>query len=180
MVSSEQGAFHSLLATRYSPLHELNSDAAERAEVGMQRVALAGEHHAGERSGEHKMAGLERHAVAAELVGEPGDAEGRMAEHAGRDAGLLDLRILVHDAADPAQVDLERPDRPPADHDAGGGAVVGHRVEDLALVLDARVDDLDRRYHAFGGAQHVGQADARALQRLAEDEGELYLDPRTA
>jgi hypothetical protein len=36
-----------------------------------------------------------------------------MAEHAGGDAGLLDLGIAVHDAADPAQVDVERTGRPP-------------------------------------------------------------------
>ena len=116
----------------------------------------------------------------AELVGEPGDAERRMAEHAGGDAGLLDLGILVHDAADPAQVDVHRTDRPAADHDAGRGAVVGDGVEDLARVLQARVDDLDRRHHVFGRAQHVRQADARALQLLAEDEGQLDLDPRPA
>ena len=73
-----------------------------------------------------------------------------------------------------------RPDRPAADHDAGGRAVVRDRVEDLALVLQARVDDLDRRHDVFGRAQHVGQADARALERLAHDEGELDLDPRPA
>src|SRR5882757_4922763 len=85
----------------------------------MQRVALAGEHHPGERARQHQMAGLERDAVLAELVGKPGHAQGRMTEHAGRHAGLLDFRILVHDAADPAQIDVERPDRPAADHDAG-------------------------------------------------------------
>ena len=44
----------------------------------------------------------------------------------------------------------------------------------------AGVDDLDRRDHVFGRAQHVGQADAGALERLAEHEGELDLDPRPA
>src|SRR5580704_5804693 len=52
----------------------------------------------------------------AELVGEPGDAKRRMAEHAGGDAGLLDLGVAIHDAADPAQIDVHRPDRPAADH----------------------------------------------------------------
>ncbi len=73
-----------------------------------------------------------------------------------------------------------RPDRPAAEGDAGGGAVVGDGVDDLARVLDARVDDLDRRDDIFGGAQHVGQADARPLQPLAHDEGEFDLDPRLA
>src|SRR5690349_13910155 len=39
---------------------ELHGDAAERAEIGMQRVALAGEHHASERARKHEMAGLDR------------------------------------------------------------------------------------------------------------------------
>ena len=97
------------------------------------------------------------------LLASQATPERRMAEHAGGDAGLLDLGILVHDAADPAQVDVQRADRPAADHDAGGGAVVRDRVEDLARVLQARIDDLDRRHDIFGRAQHVGQADARAL-----------------
>ena len=95
------------------------------------------------------MAGLEPHTQRAELVGEPGDAERRMAEHAGGDAGLLDLGVAIHDAADPAQVDIERPDRPAADDDAGRRPVVGHGVEDLARVLQARIDDLDRRHHVL-------------------------------
>ncbi len=71
-------------------------------------------------------------------------------------------------------------DRPAADDNAGGGAVVGHGVENLARVLQARVDDLDRRHDVFGGAQHVGQADAGTAQLLAENERQLDLDPRPA
>src|SRR4030067_481021 len=40
------------------------------------------DHTAGDRAGQPQMAGLERGAHGAELVGEPGDAERRMAEHA--------------------------------------------------------------------------------------------------
>ena len=151
--------------------------AAELSEIGMQRVAFRGEHHAGERTGEDQMAGLEPHTQRAELVGEPGDAERGMAEHAGGDAGLLDLGIAIHDAADPAQVDIERPDRPAADDDAGRRPVVGDGVEDLARVLQARIDDLDRRHHILGRAQHVGEAHAGAAQRPAEDEGDLRSRP---
>ena len=112
------------------------------------------------------MTRLERHAVLAELVGEPGDAERGMPEHAGGDAGLLDLRIAVHDAADPAQIDSERPDRPAADDDAGSGAVVGNGVENLARILQSRIDDLERRHDIFGGAQHIGQPDAGPVSGL--------------
>src|ERR1051326_2539806 len=84
--------------------NKLYGETAEQTEIGVQRVALAGEHDAGERAGEHQVAGIERDAVLAELVGEPGDAERRMAEHAGGDAGLLDLGVALPDAADPAQI----------------------------------------------------------------------------
>src|SRR3954466_13756751 len=96
-------------------LDELHGDAAERAEVGVERIALVREHHPGERARQHEMPGLERDAVTAQLVGEPSHAERGMAEHAGGNAGLLDLRVLVHDPADPAQVDVERAHRPAAD-----------------------------------------------------------------
>src|ERR1700691_1832498 len=109
--------------------NKLYGNAAELAKVGMQRIAFPGKHHARERGGENDMADIERHAVLAELVGEPRHAERGMAEHAGGDAGLLDLRVAIHDAADPAQVDLQRPDRPAADNDARRGAVGRHGVE---------------------------------------------------
>src|SRR5580658_5990693 len=144
----------------------------------MQRVALAREHDTRKRAGEHEMARFERYAMLADLVGEPGHAERGMAEHARGDASLLDLRIAVQHAADPAQVDFERPYRPAADDNAGGGAVVGDGVENLSRILQPRVDDLERRHDIFGGAQHVGQADTGTAQRFAEDEGEFDLDPR--
>ncbi len=103
-----------------------------------------------------------------------------MAEHAGGDAGLLDLGIAIHDAAHPAKIDVERADRTAAHHDAGGGAIVGDGVEDLARVLETRIDDLQRGHHVFGRAQHVGEPDAGPLERLAENEGEFDLDPRQA
>src|SRR6201981_2760576 len=136
---------------------ELDGDAAETAEIGVQRVALAGVDHARERAGQHQMPDIECDAVLAELIGKPGDAERRMAEHAGSDAGLLDLRIAIHDAADPAQIDIERTDRPAADHDAGGSAVVGNGVENLARVLQARIDDFDFWHAIFGGGHTYGQ-----------------------
>src|SRR5262249_61270647 len=130
--------------------YELHRDAAERAKVGVQRVALVREHHPRKRAREHEMARLERNPMASELVGEPCDAERGMTEHAGRNASLLDLGILVHDAADPAQVDVERPHRPTAADDAGRRPIVGNRVENLARVLQARIDDLYLVNYVFG------------------------------
>src|SRR5262249_33206252 len=73
---------HAFWRPRKRRSNKLHGDAAERAEIGVQRVALLGVHHAGERAGEHEMAGLEADAVLAELVGEPGHAQRRVAEHA--------------------------------------------------------------------------------------------------
>src|SRR5262249_16831242 len=162
------------------PLYELHRYAAECAEVSVQRVALIREHHARERARQHEMTGLERNPRAGELIGKPGHPERGVTKHAGRNAGLLDLGILVHDAADPAQIDVERLDRPAAHDDASRRSIVGHRVENSARVLQASVDDLDRGNDVFGGAQHLGESDAGPLQRLAHDEGELDLDPRPA
>src|SRR5262245_47820753 len=78
-----------LFSGRCMSSHELHRDAAERPEVGMQRIALLREHDAGEGAGQHQVARLQRDAMGAELVGEPRDAERRMAEHAGGHAGLL-------------------------------------------------------------------------------------------
>src|SRR5579872_5763446 len=96
-------------------------------------------------------------AMRANLVGEPGDAERRMAQNAGSETRLLDFGIAVHDAAHPAQVDVERTDRAPAHGNAGSRTIVGNSVNDLALILQPRIDDLDRRHNVFGGAQDLGK-----------------------
>ena len=79
-----------------------------------------------------------------------------------------------------AQIDIHRPDRPSAHGNAGGGAIVGNRIDDLALILNPRIDDLDRRNDVFGRTQHIGQPDAWTLQLLAHDERKLDLDARLA
>src|SRR4029079_10566819 len=81
--------------------NKLQGEAAERAAVGVQRVPFPGEHDARERAGENEMAGFERHAQRAELVGEPGDAKRGMAENTRGDAGVLAAGMAVQDA--PAQ-----------------------------------------------------------------------------
>src|SRR5262249_61507416 len=104
-------------ALYFLPSNQLPRDAPGRAEVGGQGVALVRQPPPGKRARQHEMARLERNAVASELIGEPCDPERGMTEHPGGNAGLLDLGILVHDAAHPAQVDVERSDRPTADDD---------------------------------------------------------------
>src|SRR6266853_1622859 len=138
------------------PLYELHRDAAECSKVGMQRIALIREYHARERTRQNEMTGLERNSMAGELIGKPSHAERGMAEHAGRNPGLLDLGILVHDAADPAQVDVKRLNRPTANDDSGCRAIIGDGIENPARILQARVDYLDRGYDVFGRTQHLG------------------------
>src|SRR3974377_2180625 len=43
--------------------------------------------------------------------------------------GFSELGMALHDAAAPAQIDIERADWPSADHDAGGSAVIGDGIE---------------------------------------------------
>src|SRR5215472_12978972 len=59
---------------------------AELAEVRVDHVALADEDRAGERPGQDHLPGRQELAVGAELVGQPGDAVGGMAEYPGRHA----------------------------------------------------------------------------------------------
>src|SRR2546422_5900658 len=174
------GRMRKPMAVMSVPLDELHRDSAERPEVPVQGVALVREHDARERAGEYQVTGFERHATFSQPVGEPGDAERRMAEHARGEARLLDLGVAVHDAAGPAQVHFHRADRAAADDDAGRRAVVGNGVENLARVDDTRIDDLHCGYHVLGRVQHVGEPDSRAFQGLAENEGELDLDARDA
>src|SRR5690606_36835171 len=131
-------------------------------------------------AGQHDMARFKRVAVLADLVGKPGDTECRVAENARRQSGLLDLGIAVHDAADPAQVDIERPDGATAEGDTGGGAVVGNGIDDHPGVLQPRIDDFDGGNYVFGGAQHFGETYTGAVQPLAHNEGEFDLNARLA
>src|ERR1044071_2734004 len=151
-------------------LNELNRDSAQGAEVTVQGIAFVRKHDARERASENQVPGIERHAVFPEAVGEPGDAERRVAEHARGEARLLDLGVAVHDSAGPAQVHFHRADRAAADDDARRGAVIGNGVEDLARVDVARIDDLHRGYHVLGRVQHVGEPNTRAFQGPAENE----------
>src|SRR5689334_837467 len=116
-------------------------------------------------------------AVRSDFVGKPGNAERGMAKNARGEPGFLDFGVAVHDAADPTQIDIHRTDRTTAHRNTGSGAVIRNSVDDLALILEARVNDLDRRDHVLGRPQNVSKTDARTLQRLAHDESELHLDP---
>src|SRR5262249_11102628 len=162
------------------PLYKLNSESAERAEICVQRVTFLREYDTCERAGKNNMPGLKRVTMRPNLVGKPGDAERRVAQYSGSKTRLLDLRISVHDATNPAQIDVHRSNRAPAHRDTCRGTVVRDSVDDLALVLQARIDDLNCRDHIFGRAQNIGQPYARSGQPFAHDEGEFDLDARLA
>ena len=138
-----------------------------------------------ERPAEDHVAGIQLLVVRRKLVGEPGDAVGRVVQHRGGEPGLFDHAVLVEHRADPAQVELGRAHRPTAGDDAGIGREIGDRVEDLAHdlglaveLLDAGIDDFDRRRDVFGRREHVEHRHAGAFQRPAEHERQFDLDPR--
>ena len=79
-----------------------------------------------------------------------------MAEHAGGEP-CFSISEFLYMCPDPAQIDIERPNWPAAQRDAGGGAVVGDGIDDPALILEPRIDDLNCRNDIFGGAQYVWQ-----------------------
>src|SRR5215472_13462046 len=158
---------------------------AELAEVRVDHVALADEDRAGERPGQDHLPGRQELAVGAELVGQPGDAVGGMAEYPGRHAGLLDRLVQVEHGRDPAQVAGVRADGTAAGDEAGVGGVVRDRVDDGAQVaglrvahLHPRVQDLQRRGDPPGRVEDVQRGHPRAPQRPVQDERQLYLVPR--
>src|SRR5581483_6628023 len=114
---------------------EIAADRAVSAIIGLDCVALAGLDRTDEGTRQHDLTRLERKPVRRDLVGEPGDSGRRMIEHAGGKAGLLQLAVAEAQRTDPAQIGIERPDRPPAEHDAGVRCVVGDGVVDLARCL---------------------------------------------
>src|SRR4029077_2975861 len=61
---------------------EVATHRAVGAIVGLDGVALAGLDRADERSAQHDVARLQRQSVDCDLIGKPGDAVGRMIEHA--------------------------------------------------------------------------------------------------
>jgi len=74
---------------------ELDGNAAERAEIRMQRIALLRPDRPREGARQHHVARLQRDVERRELVGEPRDRHRRMAEHTGGKA----LRIQPVGAA---------------------------------------------------------------------------------
>ncbi|CUR69699.1 hypothetical protein BN2877_51390 [Achromobacter xylosoxidans] len=108
-----------------------------------------------------------------------------MVQDAGGHAGFFDHRVARQDRADPAQVQFADLHRPAAHHHAGVGRVVGDGVEHLARALAvgvdavrAGIDDLQRRDHVVDRVVHLEQRHVRALQALAQHEGQLHFQAR--
>src|SRR5882724_10641192 len=91
---------------------ELAGHRSELAVIGVKRVTLDDVYGACKRSRQHHFAGVEKFALGGQPVGEPGHAVGGMVENAGGDAGLFDLAIAKQQRADPAQIEIERPNGP--------------------------------------------------------------------
>src|SRR5213592_1455376 len=103
---------------------ELAGHRSEPAVISMERVASDDFDRACKRSRQHHFAGVEKLALGGQPVGEPGHAVGGMVEDAGGDAGLLDLAVAKQQRANPAQVEIERPNGPAADDERRIGGVV--------------------------------------------------------
>src|SRR5579872_6327025 len=164
---------------------EVAAHGSIRTIVGLDRVTLAGLDRADEGPREHDLARFQRKSQRRDLVGEPRDGRGGMIEHAGGEPGLFQLAIAIAERTDPAQVGIERPQRPSAEHDAGVRSIVRDGVEDLSRgfclgvdALDSRVENFERRHHELGGIEHVEQGAIRPGQPLAHDEGKLGFDAR--
>ncbi|MNR02061.1 hypothetical protein D3C85_1178990 [compost metagenome] len=114
------------------------------------------------------MSGFQPGVVLGKLVREPGNTQRGMPQHRGRHTRFLNHAIFKKQSANPAQINIHRPHRPAAQHDAGAGRVIGNVVHDAARILAAPVDQFQRGHHVIRGIQHVEQADVRALQRLAQ------------
>src|SRR5580693_6690585 len=91
---------------------EIATDRAVGAIVGLDCVAPAGLDRTDERSRQHDLACFQRKPVAGDRVGEPRDGGCGMIEHACGEPGLLQLAVAKTQRADPAQVGIERPQRP--------------------------------------------------------------------
>src|SRR5262245_47228211 len=100
----------------------------------MKRIAFLRKADAGKRAGEHNMSRLKRVAVRADLICKPCHAKCRMTEYAGSETCFFNFGIARHDAAHPAQINVERADRPTAHRNAGGRAIVRNGIDKLARV----------------------------------------------
>lgn len=150
----------------------------------MEGIARAGRDRAGKRAAENHLAGHQGDVIGRQLVGQPRHAFGRVVEHRRRHPGLLDHAIAIQHRRHLAQVDLGGAHGAAAEHHTGIGGVVGDGVEHLAGrvgvgvdLLDAGVDDFQRRDHPFSGVEHIEHRAVGALERLAEDEGQFHFHP---
>ena len=120
-----------------------------------------------------------------QLVGQPGDAVGRVVEDGRSHPRLLDHAVAVEQGPDPAHVHVHRLERPATHDDACVGCVVGDGVEHLAGglglridLLDARIDQFQRRRHIVRGREHVIDGAVGPAQRPGQHEGQFDLDAR--
>ena len=135
---------------------------------------------AGKRARKHHVPRFECHVERRQLVGQPSDCHCRVAEHACRQAGLLDFPISMKQDPHPPKINILRPHRTPAEHQTRRRPVIGDRIENLSRILHARIDDFDGWHDVVGSAQHIDQADVGPLQRLLQYESQFRFHPRYA
>src|SRR5690348_15847839 len=98
---------------------EMAADAAHGAEIGNDRRTTRTFDRPDKGSRQNHLPRSDLTAIGRQAIGEPGDAARWMIEHTGGEAGLLDRAVARDDGALPAQIGIERPHRPAAQHDAG-------------------------------------------------------------
>ncbi len=108
-----------------------------------------------------------------------------MIEHAGGETRLFQLAVTIAQRADPAQVGLQRAQRPAAEHDAGIGCIVGDGIKNLSRrfchgidPLDPGVQNFQRRHHKIRRVEHVEQGAVRPRQPLSHNERQLRFHAR--
>ena len=111
---------------------EAKGDRSQVPVVDMKGITRLSVDWSGKRTAEDQLSGLKGHFMRRELVGEPGDAIGRMIEHGGGDAGLLERAVAIKQRGNPSQVHIQRPRRISTKHDSSARRVVGHGVGDPA------------------------------------------------
>src|SRR3712207_3854347 len=123
--------------------------------------------------------GGELDVVGGEPVAEPGDGGQRVPQHVAGVPGDDLTPVEVQGAPGVAQGELGDPPGGPAEDDRAGGPVVGQGVRQVdGPVLDARVDDLDRRDRVLDRVDDVGDGGVASTEPAAQDEGRLEFDER--
>ena len=113
------------------------------------------------------------------MVGQHGDGGQRVAQHGSAGSHRADFAVDLEHHTQRAQVEFVELAHVAADHEAGGGGVVGDHALQVELeVAVAGVDHFNGRNHEVGGSHDRGDVAARALQGGLGDDADFCFDLR--